>query len=332
MIREKNISLIQHNTFAIDAKAKEYIEYDNLEELKEIANEIRIHKFIFIGQGSNVLFLNDFDGYVIHSNIRDMEIIKKNDDAIWLRVGAGIKWDDFVDYCVSNNLYGVENLSYIPGEVGAAAVQNIGAYGAEVSDVIDTVEFYDTKEKRFREWNNYNCNYTYRRSNFKKELERYAIHHVIFRLSMTFTPNLSYKSIGKEFSGKKGFSARDIRDFVIDMRKSKLPDPREYGNAGSFFMNPIVNKETLEKVIQIDANIPYYKSGDDIKISAAAMIEKSGWKGKRTGNAGTWEKQPLVIVNYGGCKAGDIVALADRIRSAVYGKFGIMLQPEVQFI
>lgn len=334
----ENFSLLHHNTFAMDVKAKRFVEYQNVCELKEVlgrfgGNENRDSKKLFIGRGSNLLFTRDFDGTVFHGNISGVEVVRETDDHVLVSVGAGVVWDDFVAWCVDNNLYGAENLSLIPGEVGAAAVQNIGAYGCEASDIIESVETVDVSGLQDASFSVSQCRYAYRRSFFKENPGKYVVHHVVFRLSRKFIPNLEYKALEKEFGECVGnFGARDIREYVTDMRKSKLPDPKIYGNAGSFFMNPIVSDSLFRELQKAYPAIPHYTADGGIKIPAAWLIQQCDWKGKRRGNAGVYEKQPLVIINCGGAKAMEIAELSQCVIDDVRQKFNITLKPEVQFI
>ncbi len=334
----ENFPLLHHNTFAIEAKAARFVEYYSVKELKEALGDFGgkkggIWRNLFVGQGSNLLFKRCFVGTVFHGNIRGVKVVADEGDSMLVSVGAGMLWDDFVAWCVDNNLYGAENLSLIPGEVGAAAVQNIGAYGSEVSGIIESVEALDTCSLEEKKFSAQDCRYSYRYSFFKDNPGKFAVHHVVFRLSRTFVPNLEYRALKNEFAGRAGgFAAKDVRDFVIGMRKSKLPDPKILGNAGSFFMNPVVSCERFAELQKAFPDIPHFATDKGIKIPAAWLIQQCGWKGRRMGNAGVYEKQPLVIVNLGGATADEIVSLSKCVIDDVLRKFGITLKPEVQFV
>lgn len=330
-------SLLHHNTFGIDAKCRDFKEYATVDELLHILPNLSNTRWLQIGGGSNLLFVRDFDGIVLHSLIKDFQEVKRDNQSVWLRVGAGYVWDDFVAKCVHEGFYGLENLSLIPGEVGASAVQNIGAYGVEVGQLIDEVETVEVATGKKRVFNVNECEYAYRSSVFKHELRnKYIVTHVVFRLNLSFCPDLDYGAIQRELQ-KRNFSAESIkaqqlRDLIIEVRQSKLPDPAEMGSAGSFFMNPVVSYEVFEKLLQKYPDMPHYVVDGGVKIPAGWMIEQCGWKGKRQGAAGVYEKQALVLVNYGGAKGTDIVTLSNTIIKDVQEKFGITIYPEANFI
>lgn len=330
-------SLLTHNTFGIDAKCTDFISYQSVEQLKSILPNLQEKRWLHIGSGSNLLFVHDFDGVILHSEIKDVEIIKRDEDDVWLRVGAGYVWDDFVAYCVRHGFYGLENLSLIPGEVGASAVQNIGAYGVEVGQYIDTVETIDVATGNVCLFKAEECHYAYRSSVFKHEMKgKYIVTHVVYRLSLRFTPDLSYGAISRALQSHdikvENVTAQVLRDVIIDVRRSKLPDPAEIGSAGSFFMNPIISQDKFESLLQQYPDMPHYIVDGGVKIPAGWMIEQCGWKGKRVGNVGVYSKQALVLVNYGGARGEDIVRLSNAVIADVERKFGIMLHPEANFI
>ncbi len=339
----KNYSLLGQNTFAIDAKAARFVEYETTEDLREaltfwkqefFSKTIPLCKqILFVGKGSNLLFTEDFKGTVFHGNLSDINIVGENSDEVLVSVGAATVWDDFVAWSLNHNLYGAENLSAIPGEVGAAAVQNIGAYGAEVSDLIYSVETICVDNLKDCSFSRQDCKYSYRHSFFKEHFEEYAVHHVVFRLQKRYTPVLKYGAL-KDFFEKNGnkATAMQVRQFVVETRENKLPSPSVLGNAGSFFMNPIVSSDKLTELLSLYPAIPHYNSEKGTKLSAAWLIDQCGWKGKRIGNVGTYSKQPLVIVNYGGATGEEIVAFAQTLTDEVFRKFGIKLRPEVQFV
>ena len=337
MIEYNNYSLLSHNTFGIDVKADRFVEYNSVEELKSVLKDINNRKqaFLHIGQGSNLLFSKDFHGTILHSLINDISILSQKDNCVDIKVGAGIVWDDFVAYTVSKGLYGAENLSYIPGEVGASAVQNIGAYGKEAKDIILAVEAIDVETGLQRIFTNEECDYSYRHSIFKKELRnKYIITHVTFRLSMQESFDLDYGNVLKELENEGcDITLENVRNTIIKIRKNKLPDPKEMGNAGSFFMNPIVGKSKFDELLSLYPSMPHYVVGEsEYKIPAAWLIEQCGFKGYRTGHVGVHHIQPLVLVNCGGANAMEIVELADKIVGSIYDKFGISVVPEVNYI
>lgn len=327
-------SLLSYNTFGIDVSAARFIEYASAEELKElIAQGAVTAPFLHIGGGSNLLFTKDYEGVVLHSRIRGIEVTGEDDRSVDLLVGAGVVWDDLVAYCVEHGWYGAENLSLIPGEVGAAAVQNIGAYGVEVKDLITAVETVNIRGEAYV-YTNEECGYAYRSSIFKRpDHKSVFVTHVRFRLSKDECYTLDYGTIRQELERYPVLTLPVVRKIIIDIREAKLPDPKVTGNAGSFFMNPIVAKEKLEALQRDYPRMPYYELPDGrVKIPAGWMIEQCGWKGKALGPAAVYDKQALVLVNCGGAKGSDIVALSDAVRASVREKFGIDIQPEVNFI
>lgn len=322
------------NTFGLDVQADVFVEYDSVEELEKLIADGRIiSPFLHVGRGSNLLFLKDYEGTVLHSLIGGVEVVAENDCSVSVRVGAGVVWDDFVAYCVERGWYGAENLSLIPGETGAAAVQNIGAYGVEVSDLISSVETLNIRGEK-RVYGVEECEYAYRRSIFKRpEMKSVFITHVNFTLSRKEHYTLDYGTIRQELAKRSVTDLKTVRQVIIDIRRSKLPDPEVLGNAGSFFMNPIVSRAQYEALCSRFPSIPCYKLDDGrVKIPAGWMIDQCGWKGKALGPAAVHDKQALVLVNTGGATGMDIVALSDAVRSSVREKFGIDIQPEVNFI
>lgn len=335
MITEKkDFSLLHYNTFGIDVTAARFIEYDTVDELRELISDRRLSgHFLHIGGGSNLLFLGNYAGTVLHSRIRTIEVADETPDAVWLKVGSGVAWDDFVAYCVTHHLYGAENLSVIPGEVGASAVQNVGAYGVEAKDLIAEVHTMNT-EGEARIYSNADCKFAYRYSIFKEPPGRKIIvTHVCFRLNKQESYTLDYGTIRKELENYPAATLEIVREIIIRIRGSKLPDPSVQGNAGSFFMNPVVTKAKFEEIQRDYPAMPYYAVGeDDVKIPAGWLIEQSGWKGKSLGPAAVHDKQALVLVNKGGATGRDIMALSDAVRLAVSEKFGVDIRPEVKII
>ena len=286
-----------------------------------------------IGGGSNLLFTKDYDGLILHSRIGGIEVTAEDSQTVSLRVGAGVVWDDFVACCVEHGWYGAENLSLIPGEVGASAVQNIGAYGVEVKELITAGETVNVQGYG-RVYSVEECEYAYRSSIFKRpENKSVFVTYVRFRLSKEERYTLDYGTIRQELAKYPAPTLPIVRKVIIEIRESKLPDPKVMGNAGSFFMNPIVAKEKLEALQRDYPRIPYYELPDGrVKIPAGWMIDQCGWKGKSLGPAAVHDKQALVLVNRGGAKGSDIVALSDAVRASVRDKFGIDIHPEVNVI
>lgn len=327
-------SLLPYNTFGIDVSASRFLEYASVAGLKEyIAQGAVTTPFLHIGGGSNLLFTKDYDGLILHSRIGGIEVTAEDSQTVSLRVGAGVVWDDFVACCVEHGWYGAENLSLIPGEVGASAVQNIGAYGVEVKDLITAVETVNIQGYE-RVYSVEECEYAYRNSIFKRsENKSVFVTYVRFRLSKEERYTLDYGTIRQELAKYLAPTLPIVRKVIIEIRESKLPDPKVTGNAGSFFMNPIVAKEELEALQRDYPRIPYYELPDGrVKIPAGWMIDQCGWKGKSLGPAAVHDKQALVLVNRGGAKGSDIIALSDAVRASVRDKFGIDIHPEVNVI
>ena len=326
---EQKYSLLSHNTFGIDVSAACFLEYASVDELRGLIGSGRVTSpYLHIGGGSNLLFTKDYEGTILHSRIGGVEVVAETDDDIVVRVGAGVVWDDFVDYC-----YGVENLSLIPGEVGASAVQNIGAYGVEVKDLIVRVETLNIEGKE-HVYDVTECGYSYRDSIFKRpENKSVFVTYVSFRLSKREHYTLDYGTIRRELEKYPGVTLDVVRRVIIAIREEKLPDPRVMGNAGSFFMNPIVGREQFEALQAEYPQMPFYEIDTDrVKIPAGWMIDQCGWKGKALGPAAVHDKQALVLVNRGGAKGADVIALSDAVRASVRAKFGIDIHPEVNFI
>ncbi|MEA4983494.1 MAG: UDP-N-acetylmuramate dehydrogenase [Paludibacter sp.] len=332
----KDYSLKNYNTFGLDIQTRYFYEFGSEEDLKQILSEDTIHKnkLLVVGQGSNLLFLNDFDGVVLHCAMNDIRVLEQKGDDVLLEAGAGVIWDDLVAYCVKNNWWGVENLSLIPGETGAAAIQNIGAYGAEIKDVVQKIKTIEIETSASRVFDVSECGYGYRQSVFKNELKgSYIVTSVVIKLSAKSLLNLNYQHLEQEVLKKGVLNLHNIRNTIIEIRESKLPDPKVLGNAGSFFMNPVVSRDKFESLEQEYPQMPHYKvSAAEEKIPAGWLIEQCGWKGKSIGKVGVHEKQALVLVNLGGAKGKEIEQLALQIQESVNEKFGIQLIPEVNFI
>ena len=332
MVDQVNYSLLAHNTFGIDAKCRRFVEYSSVEEAQEIARLLD-GPYLLIGAGSNLLLTKDFEGTVVHSALKGIET--QSDSRI--RCGSGEIWDEVVAWCVGHRLFGAENLSLIPGEVGASAVQNIGAYGAEVKDLIVSVEAVEIGTGRLCVFSREDCQYGYRDSRFKHEWKnKYLITHVVYQLSSDESrQSTEYGNIRSELDrrGIQTPTAAELRQVVIDIRNAKLPDPKVTGNAGSFFMNPVVERQKFEQLLAAYPDMPhYYIDADHEKIPAGWMIDQCGWKGRSLGRAGVHDKQALVLVNRGGATGQEIVDLCNTIRADVQKKFGIDIHPEVNII
>ena len=340
------------NTFGIDARCTRLLEFSSVDELRnhwqEIAEARRQGNLLIIGRGSNLLPTGDYDGLVVRSRIMGRSLIAPDK----IEVGSGETVDDIIAWSIAQGLYGMENLSLIPGEVGASAVQNIGAYGVEAKDFITSLHALDIETGEIVEITNAECEYGYRQSRFKKDWKnRFIITDVTYQLSTTFTPHLDYGNIRKVLE-EKGIScdikdgqltAQLLRDTIIDIRNAKLPDYEVEGNAGSFFMNPIVSKEKFEELIAKYPNMPYYpittlasslgRAGEGVvKLPAGWLIDQCGWKGKTLGRAGVHDKQALVLVNKGGATGEEVVALCRQVQKDVLERFGVEIHPEVNIV
>ena len=334
---ERNYNLKEHNTFGIDAKCSRFLQFDDEYEAFEVAKILRKSKqpYIIIGEGSNLLLTKDFDGIVVRSGIKG-HYFEEDYCCERMTCGSGEVWDDMVATSIKAGYYGMENLSLIPGDVGASAVQNIGAYGVEASDMILCVWMIEISTGKTWMLGNEECEYGYRQSRFKKDWKnRFLITRVTYGLSKTFRPHLDYGNIRSELE-RKGISeptAQELRDTIIEIRNAKLPDPKVEGNAGSFFMNPVVTRQKYEKLAAQYPQMPHYRvDSRHEKIPAGWMIEQCGWKGKNLGRAGVHDKQALVLVNRGGATGAEIVALCEAIQKDVKEKFSIDIHPEVNIV
>lgn len=332
---QQNISLKNYNTFGIDVTAKRFISVDSVYQLQQF---LKTEKDIFlISGGSNMLLTKDIEKLVVHIDIKGISIDKEDEDFVYLTVNAGENWHEFVLFCVDNNYGGIENLSLIPGNVGTCPIQNIGAYGVEVKDTITKVEAIEIESQKLVSFSNAECNFGYRNSIFKNEVKgNYVISAVSFKLTKkNHQLNTSYGAIETELGSKniKNPSLKNISDAVIAIRKSKLPDPKEIGNSGSFFKNPVVSEKLFLELQKEYPNIPSYRvTKTEVKIPAGWLIEKAGFKGKRFGNYGVHEKQALVLVNYGNATGVEIYQLAKKIQQTILKQFRISLEIEVNII
>lgn len=330
-----NYDLSSMNTFRMKVSCACFVEYENVAELEGLNFDKLPRPLLHIGEGSNLLFTGDFPGTVLHSNIEYIKYVDVGLDEVPVMVGAGVNFDSFVAETCRHGLWGAENLSLIPGEVGAAAVQNIGAYGAEVKDIISGVVCYDLKEKKKCRFKQEECRYGYRSSMFKEEQNRgrYVVTSVLFRLSRKPNPRLDYQGLREALGDKAELTPRDVRDAVSEIRRRKLPDPEQTGSAGSFFKNPVVSAEEFAR-ISPDGGAPHYLLSDgSVKIPAAWLIDSCGLKGAEQGGAQVYREQPLVIVNASGAATPeDVLALERRIVNEVKERFGVELHPEVEHI
>ncbi len=333
----ENHSLKPYNTFGIDVKAKFFFEFTEPQDLEVFLNSNQSwkeEKLLVLGQGSNILFLDDFDGLIIHPMVPGIASVYEDRQNEWIEVGSGEIWDEFVQHAVAYQLGGIENLSLIPGMVGAAPVQNIGAYGQEVGNVIEKVKGYDLERQIPVEYSAKECQFAYRNSTFKSFLKnKFIITSVIFKLDKFPEFNLGYGQLEAKLNEKGDVNLRNIREVVVEIRSSKLPDVRELGSAGSFFKNPVVDACIADKLQQKYPGIPIYNTeGSKIKLAAGWLIEQCGWKGFREGDAGVHEKQALVLVNHGNASGKDIFNLSEQIKQSVMVKFGVELEREVNCI
>lgn len=332
-----NIDLKAYHTFAISQKAAALFTYETTAELVQFFTEFRnkFKRILPIGEGSNMLFINDFDGCLLKSHIRTIEIVSQNHEFATIKVGSGLNWDDFVAWSIEHNFYGLENLSLIPGTVGASAVQNIGAYGIEAAQVIDKVEGFNIQTYAHQTFNNSQCSFGYRSSVFKNELQnKFVITHVHFKLALKPNYRLDYGAVKQEVENLGEVTLQHIRAAIIKIREEKLPDPKIMGNAGSFFKNPVVESKVAQKLLSENPGMPYYTSDNDtVKLAAGWLIDQCGLKGyKNSDGAAVHNKQALVLTNCGVKSGRNILELANYIKEKVYQKFAINLEPEVTII
>lgn len=331
----ENYSLQHLNTFGVDAQAAYFYSFSDIEKMRLFLKTFRFvrphtDKIILAG-GSNYLFRKDFRGLVIQPRIKGIKVVNETNSDVLIKVGAGEVWDDFVAYAVAHNWGGIENLSLIPGWVGASPVQNIGAYGVEVKDAITEVETVNIDTAKTSIFTNRDCKFAYRSSIFKTDIKNsHIICSVTFKLQKNPELITNYDSVAEELEKYPGKNLQTMRRAIIAIRERKLPDHKKLGNAGSFFKNPVITGSKAQKLKEKFPEMPVYPAdGDKRKIAAGWLIEQCGWKGKRQGNVGIYDKQALVVVNYGGATGQEIFSFANQIRVSVYEKFGIMLETEV---
>jgi UDP-N-acetylmuramate dehydrogenase len=328
-------SLKNYNTFGIEARAKEFIAVDTIDSLIEV---VASNKELFIlGGGSNMLLTQDIEKLVVHVDLKGREIIEQNENFVIVKAQAGENWHEFVLWCIAQDFGGIENLSLIPGNVGTTPIQNIGAYGVEIKDTLYSCEALNRKTLQIETFTNAQCQFDYRESVFKNELkEQYIITAVLFKLTKKdHAVSTTYGAIEAELSKQniQNPSLKDISNAVIAIRQSKLPDPKELGNSGSFFKNPIISKEAYEKAKALHPDMPHYVvSENSVKVPAGWLIEQAGFKGKRFGDAGVHKNQALVLVNYGTATGAELVALSQNIQQTILSQFGIAIEAEVNII
>jgi len=331
---QRDFSLLSCNTFGIEATASVLYDSDCADDLSGLVRSLPDPSAaLVLGGGSNILMVSERYDVVIRPMIKGISIIDETDEYVWVQAGAGERWDDFVSWCVSRHFSGVENLSHIPGTVGACPIQNIGAYGVEAKETIETVETIEKNTGKPATFNNQQCELNYRDSVFKKNKDKYIITAVQFRLSKRFEPKLEYAELETELSRFMPVTIENMRQAIIHIRSRKLPDPEQLGNVASFFKNPAINTEKKDEIDQLYPKAPLYPMSPGLwKISAAWLIQQCGWKGVREGKVGTYSQQPLVLVNYGGAKGMEILCFAQKIIDSVHSKFGIKLAPEVNIV
>lgn len=326
-----NLSLKPYNTFGIDVNAAYFGHIRSIQDLQEI----NMPPDLILGGGSNILFTKDVDGLVLLNEIKGIDVVHETQDAVHIKAGGGEVWHDFVEYCIDKGYAGIENLALIPGSVGASPIQNIGAYGVEVKDVIEEVSTWDIEQKTFRTFTNAECGFGYRDSVFKRTYKgKFIICSVTFRLQKNPIFKTSYGAIQDELQKMRvtTLSIRSVADAVISIRSAKLPDPKQIGNAGSFFKNPEVDLELFEQLKAAYPSIVGYPVGDQMKLAAGWLIEQAGWKGYRKGNTGVHHQQALVLVNFGGATGKEIYDLSEEILRSVKEKFHVLLEREVNIL
>lgn len=329
-----NYPLLSHNTFGIEAAARRFVDFETEEELLSFLGEGYAPRSLVIGGGSNLLFVKDFDGTVFHSSIKGIEVLDENESDVVLRVGSGVNWDDFVAYTVGKGWCGIENLSLIPGEVGASAVQNVGAYGVEAGELIERVETVEIATATRHSFTKEECCFAYRHSIFKAEEKgRHIITYVTYRLKKNAGFKLSYGNLNEKVATLGETTLANVRTAVCDIRRAKLPCPSEIGSAGSFFMNPVVDVLTAAQLKEKYPQMPQYTQENGyVKLSAGWLIDQCGWKNTPHKNVGVYEHQALVVVNRGGASGEDVLAFAAEVVASVKERYGVVLNMEVNVI
>ncbi|WKN33906.1 UDP-N-acetylmuramate dehydrogenase [Porifericola rhodea] len=343
MTIQENVSLKAYNTFGIEASARYFVETSSTKDLQQLIKTplYQQQELFILGGGSNVLLTQNFEGLVVKMSIPGIEVVEENENEVVVRAGAGENWHEFVLHCIARGYGGIENLSLIPGTVGAAPMQNIGAYGVEIKDVFESLEAVDLQTAELKVFKHEDCKFGYRESVFKNVLKgKYIITQVSFRLSKQANINTSYGAIEetlKEMRSQSNYKARtaieEVSEAVIQIRQSKLPDPKEIGNAGSFFKNPVLSAEKFQVLKTDYPQVPGYPLEDgSVKVPAGWLIEQCGWKGKKVGNTGVHSKQALVLVNHGNAQGNEVRKLAMQIKDSVWQKFEVEIMPEVNII
>ncbi len=332
-----HVDLTPYNTFGIQVFAKEFASFSTVAQLHQLVNSNREKELFILGGGSNILFTQDFNGLILRNEILGKEVVQEDETHVYIKAGAGENWHQFVLYCIENNWGGIENLSLIPGSIGASPMQNIGAYGVEIKDIFHELEAYHIPSGEIKKFSHEECAFGYRESVFKRALKgQYVILNVTYKLTKhNHRLKTTYGDIEAELSSKNITTPtiRDISNAVIAIRQSKLPDPKEIGNAGSFFKNPVVEKSVLEKIRINYPNVPSYPVDDNhVKLPAGWLIDTAGWKGKRIGDHGVHKKQALVLVNYSDAKGQQIYDLSTAILEDIYARFGVELEREVNIL
>lgn len=336
MIRQfSDINLRERNSFHVEQRAARLIEFETAEELRELFEREHPTRWMVLSGGNNVLFTQDYDGVILTPVAQRITPLSEEGDRVYLRAEAGVEWDDLVAYTVRQGWWGAENLSLIPGKVGAAPVQNIGAYGVELKDVVHRVIGYDVEQRAMVTFSREECAFGYRESIFKRALKgRVIITEVEFSLSRTPQPKLGYGDVEREVAARGGATLENIREAICAIRRSKLPDTAVLGNAGSFFKNPVVEREVVERLLAEYPEMPHYPTSDPerIKLAAGWLIDRTGLKGHREGAVGVHDRQALVLVNYGGATGREVIDFAHRVIKAVEARFGITIEPEVNIL
>lgn len=331
----ENIDITDRNSFHVRQTAKRLVEFDHAEELPELFAKYGTESWYLLSGGNNILFTKDIEPLLITPCDQTIAILSESDTTVRVKVGAGVEWDDLVAWSVERGLWGIENLSLIPGKAGAAPVQNIGAYGVEAKDVIRSVDMYFVEGGNFVTLAAEHCDFGYRESVFKHSLKgRVVITAIEIELSKVANPRLGYGDVIREVEARGGATLNNIRDAICSIRRSKLPDTAVLGNAGSFFKNPIVEREVAERLLAEYPDMPHYPAAEEgkVKLAAGWLIDKAGLKGYREGNVGVHERQALVLVNLGGATGGEVIAFAHKVVAKVYDKFGIEISPEVNVL
>ncbi|WP_103664889.1 UDP-N-acetylmuramate dehydrogenase [Gracilimonas amylolytica] len=334
---KEHFDLKEHNTIGVSAKARYFASVSTADELRQLLLDpkYKLLPKLMLGGGSNILFANDFEGLVIHLKIKGREVVEETGDHVHWKLGSGENWHQVVLGAIENDWAGIENLSLIPGSVGAAPIQNIGAYGVELEQVFHSLEALDLNTGIIKTFEHKECKFGYRDSAFKNDLKgKYVITSVTLKLSKHPKVNTSYRALSDHLNeqGIEEPTIRQVSNAVIEIRQSKLPDPKEIGNTGSFFKNPVISEEEFGRLKNKHPDVPNYPDKKGVKVPAAWLIDQCGWKGERIGDAGVHKKQALVLVNYGSATGAEIIELAEKIRRSVHNKFGVVLTPEVNIV